>query len=56
MAVEIRERAAAGALGKDLAADYGLAPATISAVLHGRRWPEAGGPLLTKGNTWQTQQ
>jgi hypothetical protein len=45
---EMRERAAAGATGRQLAADYGVSEQLTSFVLNGTRWPQAGGPIRTK--------
>lgn len=47
-AVLIRERRAAGATGQSLAKDFGLSPATITAIVRGDRWPDAGGPIRTE--------
>jgi len=47
--VEIRERAAAGERGLTLAAEYGLHFNKISAILHGRSWVNAGGPIRKPG-------
>lgn len=41
----IRHRKANGAMGKDLAADYGVSEAYISAIVNGIAWPDAGGPI-----------
>jgi transcriptional regulator with XRE-family HTH domain len=44
-ALDIRERHAAGERTADLAREYGVASSTIGAILQGRRWKQAGGPL-----------
>lgn len=44
----IRDRAALGARQKDLAAQYGVVPATVSMVVRGLRWPDAGGPITNR--------
>ena len=50
--VTIRERHAAGATGRVLAADYGITEPGIQAVLVGRNWKQAGGPIRRiHGNT-----
>lgn len=42
----IRERVAAGAIQKDLAAQYGISPSAITSIIRGDRWPDAGGPIF----------
>lgn len=50
--VLMRERATHGASGKTLAAEFGVSPALVTAILRGERWARAGGPLRTQhGNT-----
>lgn len=45
MAVEIRERRAAGASIAALGAEYGLHPDTVIKTCRGRAWGETGGPV-----------
>ncbi len=44
----IRERYAHGAAQVSLARDYLISPALVSAIIRGRRWPNAGGPITTE--------
>jgi hypothetical protein len=46
--VLIRERRAAGARQQDLAAQFGLTDGSVSMIVRGLRWPEAGGPIETE--------
>lgn len=48
----IRERRAAGARQKDLAAQFGVSEGQISMIVRGMRWPEVGGPIETKRNQY----
>lgn len=43
----IRERVAAGAVRRDLAAQYGVTPSAITSIITGRTWPKAAGPIQT---------
>lgn len=45
--LNIRERAAAGAKFKTLAAEFGVSPGLVSGIVHGKRWTHVGGPLKT---------
>lgn len=46
--VLIRERRALGASQKDLAKDFGLTDSSVSMIVRGIRWPNAGGPIQTE--------
>ena len=46
--VEIRERYAAGALQRELAAEYGVSTAQISRVILGKAYPHVSGPITKK--------
>lgn len=48
IAEEIRIRCAAGERQKDLAAEFGVLPCTISQIVNGLRWRHAGGPIPRK--------
>ncbi len=43
--IAIRRRTAAGAIGSDLARQYGVSGASISFIIHGQRWAHAAGPI-----------
>lgn len=43
--VVIRERAAAGATGRQMARDYEVSEGTVNMILSGKRWAHAGGPI-----------
>ena len=43
--VEIRERHALGATGRQLALDYQIGEGAVQAILTGRNWKHAGGPV-----------
>jgi hypothetical protein len=43
--ISIRQRFDAGERGSDLAAEYGVKHATISAICYGRLWKHVGGPV-----------
>ncbi len=44
----IRERRAAGARQKDLAAQYGITNGAVSLIVRGLQWRTAGGPIQTE--------
>lgn len=44
----IRERYSRGAAQSTLARDFEVAPSLISAIVRGRRWPNAGGPITER--------
>lgn len=44
----IRERYAHGAAQTSLADDYRISASLVSAIVRGRRWPDAGGPIITE--------
>ncbi len=44
----IRERRAAGARQSDLARDFGVGEGSISLIVRGRQWKNAGGPIQTE--------
>jgi hypothetical protein len=46
--VLMRERRAAGARQTDLAAQFGLTDGSVSMIIRGIRWPDAGGPIETE--------
>lgn len=46
--VAIRQRAALGARGVDLAADFGVSPSLINEITRGRKRAGAGGPIRTQ--------
>lgn len=57
----IRERAAAGAAGRDLAEQYGVSASLITMIVRGTKRASAGGPIRTnhansRESTWQTTQ
>lgn len=41
----IRTRAAHGATGRSIAADYGLSESAVTMILTGKRWANVGGPI-----------
>lgn len=41
----LRERHYQGASGRQLAREYAISEQAVSAILKGRRWPTAGGPI-----------
>lgn len=45
MVTELRERYAAGESASELAAEFGVSQPSISMIVRGLRWPNAGGPL-----------
>jgi hypothetical protein len=45
--LSIRRKASTGALGKDLAAEFGCARSLISAIVLGQIWQHVGGPIRT---------
>ncbi len=47
--LEIRHRLHAGESGTRLAAEYGVKPATISAIRYNRIWKNVGGPVRVPG-------
>lgn len=44
----IRERRALGARHKDLAIDFGITIAAVTAIVHGTNWKHVGGPLTNR--------
>jgi|ERR671926_686610 hypothetical protein len=46
--VTIRQRRAAGARQKDLAAQFGVSESLVSMIIRGIRWPQLGGPIETE--------
>ena len=52
----IRVRHAAGAEGKDLAADVGVSPALVSGTINGSKRAAAGGPIRTSHGNSRTRR
>lgn len=46
--VLMRERRALGARHKDLASDFGVTIAAVTAIVHGRNWKHVGGPVTNR--------
>lgn len=46
--VDMRHKAAAGALLADLAVEYGVAPSLVSNIVRGNRWCHVGGPITKR--------
>ena len=44
----IRNRRANGARNVDLARDFGITPAAVTAIVHGRNWKHVGGPVTNR--------
>lgn len=44
----MRERRAAGATGRDLAAQFGVSEGLVNEIVRGRRWRHVGGPIRSE--------